>query len=204
MMGYDSLQREMGTYQRVLAGAQRAAQLRAARWCTTQAGCACLTWRTRATPRTRWPRRFCAVYALPGCLPWKNRRAWRAWCAPRRWGRSHTVKCKLRAAALACGVLTVLGVLPRFWVALRDYGLGCPFAPLYSLPAYAAMPELPLILLILFHAGRALCGAALHGGVCAGAGPAHRQHIRGHVCGGAAAVPAAFAKRVRAYRRKVA
>ena len=33
---------------------------------------------------------------------------------------------KLRAAALACGVLTVLGVLPRFWVALRDYGLGCP------------------------------------------------------------------------------
>ena len=68
-------------------------------------------------------------------------------------GRSHTVKCKLRAAALACGVLTVLGVLPRFWVALRDYGLGCPFAPLYSLPAYAAMPELPLVLLVLFMLG---------------------------------------------------
>ena len=153
MMGYDSLQREMGTYQRVLAGAQRAAQLT----------------RCQMVYDTGWLRLFdvadardaadALAAALLCCVCFaglfameKQTGMARVVCATPL-GRSHTVKCKLRAAALACGVLTVLGVLPRFWVALRDYGLGCPFAPLYSLPAYAAMPELPLVLLVLFMLG---------------------------------------------------
>ena len=153
MMGYDSLQREMGTYQRVLAGAQRAAQLT----------------RCQMVYDTGWLRLFdvadardaadALAAALLCCVCFaglfameKQTGMARVVCATPL-GRSHTVKCKLRAAALACGVLTVLGVLPRFWVALRDYGLGCPFAPLYSLPAYAAMPELPLMLLVLFMLG---------------------------------------------------
>ena len=153
MMGYDSLQREMGTYQRVLAEAQRAAQLT----------------RCQLVYGTGWLRLFdtadardaadALAAALLCCVCFaglfameKQTGMARVVCAAPL-GRSYTVKCKLRAAALACGVLTVLGVLPRFWVALRDYGLACPFAPLYSLPAYAAMPELPLILLILLMLG---------------------------------------------------
>lgn len=153
MMGYDSLQREMGTYQRVLAEAQRAAQLT----------------RCQLVYGTGWLRLFdtadardaadALAAALLCCVCFaglfameKQTGMARVVCAAPL-GRSYTVKCKLRAAALACGVLAALGVLPRFWVALRDYGLACPFAPLYSLPAYAAMPELPLILLILLMLG---------------------------------------------------
>ena len=153
MMGYDSLQREMGTYQRVLAEVQRAAQLT----------------RCQLVYGTGWLRLFdtadardaadALAAALLCCVCFaglfameKQTGMARVVCAAPL-GRSYTVKCKLRAAALACGVLAALGVLPRFWVALRDYGLACPFAPLYSLPAYAAMPELPLILLILLMLG---------------------------------------------------
>lgn len=153
MMGYDSLQREMGTYQRVLAEVQRAAQLT----------------RCQLVYGTGWLRLFdtadardaadALAAALLCCVCFaglfameKQTGMARVVCAAPL-GRSYTVKCKLRAAALACGVLAALGVLPRFWVALRDYSLGCPFAPLYSLPAYAAMPELPLILLILLMLG---------------------------------------------------
>ena len=153
MMGYDSLQREMGTYQRVLAEAQRAAQLT----------------RCQLVYGTGWLRLFdtadardaadALAAALLCCVCFaglfameKQTGMARVVCAAPL-GRSYTVKCKLRAAALAGGELAALGVLPRFWVALRDYGLACPFAPLYSLPAYAAMPELPLILLILLMLG---------------------------------------------------
>lgn len=153
MMGYDSLQREMGTYQRVLAETQRAAQLT----------------RCQLVYGTGWLRLFdtadardaadALAAALLCCVCFaglfameKQTGMARVVCAAPL-GRSYTVKCKLRAAALTCGVLAALGVLPRFWVALRDYGLACPFAPLYSLPAYTAMPELPLILLILLMLG---------------------------------------------------
>lgn len=125
MMGYDSLQREMGTYQRVLAEVQRAAQLT----------------RCQLVYGTGWLRLFdtadardaadALAAALLCCVCFaglfameKQTGMARVVCAAPL-GRSYTVKCKLRAAALACGVLAALGVLPRFWVALRDYGLAC-------------------------------------------------------------------------------
>ena len=166
MMGYDSLQREMGTYQRVLAGAQRAAQLT----------------RCQMVYDTGWLRLFdvadardaadALAAALLCCVCFaglfameKQTGMARVVCATPL-GRSHTVKCKLRAAALACGRADGVGRAAALWVALRDYGLGCPFAPLYSLPAYAAMPELPLILLIHFMLGAPMRRCASWRGVC--------------------------------------
>ncbi len=61
-------------------------------------------------------------------------------------GRRHTVRCKLGLVLGLCGVLTALGLLPRVWVAARDYGLGTWLAPARSIDAYAAAPGLPLAL----------------------------------------------------------
>ena len=61
-------------------------------------------------------------------------------------GRVYTVRMKLRVAAALCAVLTVLSLLTRFWVVLRDYGLGAWTAPLYSMAEYFQGPELPLFL----------------------------------------------------------
>ena len=61
-------------------------------------------------------------------------------------GRVYTVRMKLCVAAALCSVLTVLSLLPRFWVVLRDYGLGAWMAPVYSMAEYFQGPELPLFL----------------------------------------------------------
>ena len=201
MMGYDSLQREMGTYQRVLAGAQRAAQLT----------------RCQMVYDTGWLRLFdvadardaadALAAALLCCVCFaglfameKQTGMARVVCATPL-GRSHTVKCKLRAGLRRADGVGRAAALLGGPAGLRPWLPVCAAVQPARLCRHAGASACAAG---SFHAGRALCGAALHGGVCAGAGPAHRQHIRGHVCGGAAAVPAAFAKRVRAYRRKVA
>ena len=126
--GYDSLQREMGTYQRVLAGAQRAAQLT----------------RCQMVYDTGWLRLFdvadardtadALAAALLCCVCFaglfameKQTGMARVVCATPL-GRSHTVKCKLRAAALACGVLTVLGGITALPARLRRC-TACPPMP---------------------------------------------------------------------------
>lgn len=63
-------------------------------------------------------------------------------------GRTYTVTCKLRATTLVCVILTLLSVLPRIWIILRDYGLGAFAAPLYSISEYSAMIELPLFFIL--------------------------------------------------------
>ena len=41
-----------------------------------------------------------------------------------------------------CGLITVLSLLPRFWVSIRDYGLGTWMAPVYSISEYYNAPEI--------------------------------------------------------------
>ena len=62
-------------------------------------------------------------------------------------GREHTVRVKWRVALAMCGALTALNLLPRFWVAARDYGLRAWTAPVYSIPQYGSTAELPLFLM---------------------------------------------------------
>ena len=62
-------------------------------------------------------------------------------------GRTHTVRVKWRVALAVSGLLATLSLLPRFWVVLRDYGLGAWTAPVYSIARYANSPELPLFLM---------------------------------------------------------
>lgn len=62
-------------------------------------------------------------------------------------GRRHTVGCKLGLALAVSGAVTVLGLLPRVWVAARDYGLATWTAPVSSIGEYAAAPGIPLFLL---------------------------------------------------------
>ena len=67
--------------------------------------------------------------------------------SPTPLGRAATVWCKLRLTAAACAVITAFSLLPRFWAAVRDYGLGAWFAPVYSISEYASAPEIPLFLM---------------------------------------------------------
>ena len=82
-------------------------------------------------------------------------------------GRQVTVRSKLRVATLASGALTLFSVLPRFWVVLRDYGLGAFLAPSYSMTQYDGMIDIPLFFMLLLFVGarfiaiRALCGGVL-------------------------------------------
>lgn len=82
-------------------------------------------------------------------------------------GREKTVKAKLKAVNIACGILTLASVLPRFWTVLRDYGIGAFTAPIYSIQEFSAMPEIPMFFMLFlfvaarFIAVRALAGAAL-------------------------------------------
>lgn len=174
MMGYDSLQREMGTYQRVLAEAQRAAQLT----------------RCQLVYGTGWLRLFdtadardaadALAAALLCCVCFAGLFAM----------EKQTGMARVMCAALLGGPAGLRPCLP-VCAAVQPARL-CRHAGASAYSAYS------------FDAGRALCGAAPHGWVRAGAGPAHRQHVWRHVRGGAAAVPAASAVRVRVYRRKVA
>lgn len=72
-------------------------------------------------------------------------------------GRTATVKAKLKCSAVVCVCITVISSLPRFWVSIRDYGLGAIFAPSYSIQQFAGMWELPLFFyILLFVAARYL------------------------------------------------
>ena len=64
-------------------------------------------------------------------------------------GQRHTVRCKLGLALGVSGAVTVLGLLPRVWVAARDYGLAAWTAPVSSIGEYAAAPGIPLFLLFV-------------------------------------------------------
>ncbi|MEG2924002.1 MAG: hypothetical protein RR848_05980 [Oscillospiraceae bacterium] len=82
-------------------------------------------------------------------------------------GREKTVKTKLIAVNIACGVLSFASVLPRFWTVLRDYGISAFTAPIYSMQEFSAMPEIPLFFMLFlfifarYIAVRALAGTAL-------------------------------------------
>ena len=67
--------------------------------------------------------------------------------APTPLGRAATVRCKLRLAGAVCAVITAVSLLPRFWIVIRDYGLGAWFAPVYSISEYASAPEIPMFLM---------------------------------------------------------
>lgn len=56
-------------------------------------------------------------------------------------GRGYTVKCKLIISAIAAFVILILILIPRFMIALCDYGLPEPFAPAMSIPGYESMPS---------------------------------------------------------------
>lgn len=78
-------------------------------------------------------------------------------------GREATVNAKLRCCVQLCAVLTACSVLPRFWIVLRDYGLGALWAPAYSIPQLNGTPEIPLIAMAaLFILARftAICAVA--------------------------------------------
>lgn len=62
-------------------------------------------------------------------------------------GKRFTVRCKLILTLVCSAGFALLGVLPRFWVTIRDYGLGTWLAPVYSIPDYAAAPGIPLFLM---------------------------------------------------------
>ena len=64
-------------------------------------------------------------------------------------GRSDTVRSKLLCTDFVCAICAIASICPRFVMILRDYGLGRPFAPIYSLEKYVHLPELPIIFFIL-------------------------------------------------------
>ncbi len=64
-------------------------------------------------------------------------------------GREDTVRYKLLCTNIICTIMTIVSIAPRTIMVLRDYGLGRPFAPVYSLSAYQYMPELPIVAVIM-------------------------------------------------------
>lgn len=63
-------------------------------------------------------------------------------------GREQTVRKKLQVAVILCALLAIASLLPHLYIALRDYGLGAWFAPIYSISEYAEAPEIPLFLMV--------------------------------------------------------
>ncbi len=65
-------------------------------------------------------------------------------------GQTDTVKKKLNCANWLSLLLAVCSLLPQFCSVIRDYGLGCLFAPIYSLSAFESMQELPIAFLLFW------------------------------------------------------
>lgn len=147
MSAYAALQQKMGVFQRIVSMAQRLDEKP----------------RSQMVYETGWLKLFdksdkqdvsdalaaalvCAL-CFSGLFAMEQQTGMVRVIAPTPLGRAATVRCKLRLAMLVCAAVTVLSLLPRFWVAVRDYGLGAWFAPVYSIQEYAAAPEIPLFLM---------------------------------------------------------
>ena len=147
MSAYASLMQKMNVFQRVVSMAQRLGE----------------TPRSQMVYETGWLKLFdtadrqdlsdalaaalvCAL-CFSGLFAMERQTGMVHVIAPTPLGRIATVRCKLRLAATVCAVITALSLLPRFWIVIRDYGLGAWLAPVYSISEYASAPEIPMFLM---------------------------------------------------------
>lgn len=153
--GYAGLQQKLGVFQRVVARAQTLGE-RPRMQMVYETGWLRLfdVQDAQDLADTLWLALLCAV-CFSGLFAMERQTGMARVIGTTPLGRAHTVRCKLAVTAVCCGALTALSLLPRFWVAVRDYGLGAWLAPVYSIGQYAAAPEIPLFLMaFLLAAGR--------------------------------------------------
>ena len=155
LSGYAGLQQKMGVFQRAVARAQALGE-KPRMQMVYETGWLRLfdVQDAQDLADTLWLALLCAV-CFSGLFAMERQTGMARVIGTTPLGRAHTVRCKLIVTAACCGALTALSLLPRFWVAVRDYGLGAWLAPVYSIGQYAAAPEIPLFLMaFLLAAGR--------------------------------------------------
>ena len=155
LSGYAGLQQKMGVFQRAVARAQVLGE-KPRMQMVYETGWLRLfdVQDAQDLADTLWLALLCAV-CFSGLFAMERQTGMARVIGTTPLGRAHTVRCKLIVTAACCGALTALSLLPRFWVAVRDYGLGAWLAPVYSIGQYAAAPEIPLFLMaFLLAAGR--------------------------------------------------
>ena len=101
---------------------------------------------TQDLPDTLWASILCAV-CFSGLFAMERQTGMIKVIGTTPLGRRATVRYKLLLSFTVCGLITVLSLLPRFWVSIRDYGLGTWMAPVYSISEYYNAPEIPLFLM---------------------------------------------------------
>lgn len=147
LLGYGSLQEKMNVFQRVAGQMQSMSERPRMQMIYETGWLKLFDYRdTDDLPATLWTALLCAL-CFSGQFALEKQTGMIKVISATPLGRETTAKCKLRLATALCGVLTVLSLLPRLWVVLRDYGLGAWFAPVYSINEYAAAPEIPMFMM---------------------------------------------------------
>lgn len=147
MQGYASLQQKMNVFTRVWYKAKAVQQTPGAQLVYETGWLKLLDVADRGDlSDTLWAAALCAL-CCAGLFAMERQTGMVHVIGTTPLGRRHTVRCKLGLALAVCGAVTVLGLLPRVWVAARDYGLSTWTAPVSSIGEYSAAPGIPLFLL---------------------------------------------------------
>ena len=148
MQGYSSLQQKMNVFQRVIYKAQMLKE-KPRMEMVYESGWLKLfdQYDTQDLPDTLWASILCAV-CFSGLFAMERQTGMIKVIGTTPLGRRATVRYKLLLSFTVCGLITVLSLLPRFWVSIRDYGLGTWMAPVYSISEYYNAPEIPLFLMV--------------------------------------------------------
>ena len=147
MQGYSSLQQKMNVFQRVIYKAQMLKE-KPRMEMVYESGWLKLfdQYDTQDLPDTLWASILCAV-CFSGLFAMERQTGMIKVIGTTPLGRRATVRYKLLLSFTVCGLITALSLLPRFWVSIRDYGLGTWMAPVYSISEYYNAPEIPLFLM---------------------------------------------------------
>ena len=148
MQGYSSLQQKMNVFQRVIYKAQMLKE-KPRMEMVYESGWLKLfdQYDTQDLPDTLWASILCAV-CFSGLFAMERQTGMIKVIGTTPLGRRATVRYKLLLSFTVCGLITALSLLPRFWVSIRDYGLGTWMAPVYSISEYYNAPEIPLFLMV--------------------------------------------------------
>jgi len=148
MMGYGSLQQKMNVFLRVVYKVKTVQKTPGAQLVYESGWLKLFDWNDKNDlPDTLWSAGLCALL-FAGLFAVERQTGMVHVIGTTPLGRTYTVQCKLRLTLAVCAALTVLGLLPRFIVTIRDYGLATWTAPVSSIDEFSAAPSMPLFLLV--------------------------------------------------------
>lgn len=155
MMGYSSLQQKMGVFERVMAKFEYFKEHPRSQFVYESGYLKLFDTSDKSDAVDALIAALLCAVCFSGLFSMERQTGMEKVISATPLGRDATVKCKLKVCSAACVIITFLSVLPRFWVVMRDYGLGAFFAPSYSMTQFDGIIDIPMFfMLFLFVAAR--------------------------------------------------